>query len=93
MSTQNRYNISFVHKAKEQAQYGDAWTDSSIIWTGNTWQAACQKWIAEMMKQHEVLSETPSEDSRSGIMEIKEPMPHGWDNYCVFWKIKANIID
>ena len=103
MSTQNRYNISFCTKTyKDWNEYDiEDWKDS-IVCSGDSWQEAIiDKWL-EREQGFEVRSETPSADSRSGILDIKEEWPrertermpsHYVHPYVVFWKIKATIID
>ena len=89
MSEQKNYNISFRLNNKQLAE-----SHSSVYpWSGDTWQEACHKWIALVMKQHEVLLEIPSEDGRSGIMEIKELRQDGWERHVLVWQVTVTIID
>ena len=87
MSEQNRYRMSHEYK-------DGGWIDRDDVgvWAGDTWLGATQEWIDRYWPSEEytVVSETPSEDGRSGILEIQFDTPPR------FWlgvKIKATLID
>ena len=91
MSEQNRYQITWSYKS-EGAWAG--WVDSGLMEKGDTWQDAIQTWIDDswgIMVSYEVVSETPAEDGRSGIIEIQldTPLSVKW----VGAKFKATLIE
>ena len=76
MSAQNRYRASFNYKRSEtegwlgwrDSHYGaeysypaDSWRDAILEWLDRAWPAG----------DYTVVAETPSEDGRSGIIEIQ----------------------
>ena len=65
MSGKNRYQIQCDYQHKT----GD-WEalEATEPWYWDTWQDAIHNWLTS---SYEVLSETPSEDGRSGIIEIQ----------------------
>ena len=70
MSEQNKYRIERNYK-NEQGWSG--WTPVDT-WSGDTWQDAIQHRLDDdnfgMAGTYKSVSETPSEDGRSGIIEI-----------------------
>ena len=74
MSAQNRYLISC--KSTDASE----WDDVDDLWPGDTWQDAIRRWIDEywvedMSGVYQSMSETPLEDGRSGILEIRGHSP------------------
>ena len=88
MSKQNRYRIERNYKYKTGGWEG--WVE---VWSvsGDTWQDAIRKWVDYMgwiAGSYQVVSETPSEDGRSGITETQfEP------GFYVGVKFKATVIE
>ena len=83
MSEQNLYAISYeYYKGKSKADdctklQPDGWDEAGPL-PGDTWQDAAHDWLTHhcvMNEPYQVVSETPSEDSRSGIMEITDDNP------------------
>ena len=73
MSEQKEYEIAFEVKHKE------GWRRTAVR-VGDTWQEALHGWLEDAYKArggpYQILSEKPSDDGRSGIMEISEdPLP------------------
>ena len=99
MSEQNRYRIAWNYKSSENEEWA-GWKNSSpfrknSVWreTADTWQDAIQRWIdyAWPAGEYTVVSETPSEDGKSGTIEIQFV-----DQPRDFWegaKIKATLIE
>ena len=90
MSAQNGYKIARNHKSKN-GWFG--WITNSAVWQGSNWQEAIQNWLDEHWVEdvsggYQVVSETPSEDGRSGIIEMQLDPPGFW----VGAKIKATLI-
>ena len=78
MSEQNRYRIDGTYRYQDG--YTEGW-QACGVWPGDTWQDAIQKlleyWYKNIDVSYQVVSEKPSEDGRSGIMEIQHvPMSH-----------------
>ena len=87
MSEQNRYNISY--RWRVTASYWHA----CGVWPGDTWKEAIHNWIKSWDEDlgdlpYTVLSEKPSEDGRSGTMDIKEDVDQGG-----VYTAKASIIE
>ena len=76
MSEQNRYWISYW------SQSGGGWWKTGV-WMGDTWQDAIHNWADSWMESYEVVSENPSADNMSGIMNVKNCVYTGgslkWD--------------
>ena len=90
MSEQNRYRMEWNCNQNEQGWSG--WYDDGVRKAADTWQDAIQKWIDDMwgkVDSYQVVSVTPSGDSRSGIIEIKED-PRQFD---MAVKFKATLIE
>ena len=91
MSEQNRYRIESNYKSRVTEEW-IGW-DRGWFWkTADTWQDAIQKWIDRICaaEEYTVVAETPSEDSKSGILEIQFDPQHR------FWlgaKAKATLIE
>ena len=94
MPEQNSYQMSANYK-NEQGWSG--WTPVDI-WSGDTWQDAIKTWLLDigwwrrpwsLGVEYTVVSETPSEDGRSGIL-VTQFDPTGFNTAA---KIKATIID
>ena len=73
MSGQNRYRIYRNYKSH-------GWDGGE--WTGDTWQDAIRDWLDEYWISawggpYQVMSETPSEDGRSGSMYIQHKLRSG----------------
>ena len=90
MSAQNRYQIASNYKDRgtwEWRGWGKSWLE-----TADTWQDATPKWIDHFLPgaDYTVVSETPSEDSKSGIIEIQFDPPQP---FCLGVKIKATLIE
>ena len=90
MSGQNRYRMSHEYK-------DEGWIDRDDVgvWTGDTWQDAIHNFVDAMNSVYpesfQSVSETPAEDGKSGIMEIKtDPLPEGGN---VLKKVKATLIE
>ena len=71
MAEQNRYRIDYMYT------FRDGWWGSNTV-PGDTWQDAIHTWVSYHHRRSEdvedkVVLETPSEDGRSGTMEIKQP--------------------
>ena len=71
MVAQNRYRIERNYKS-EQGWSGSGWIDDDSWETADTWQEAIQKWVDGNwgVGTYEMVSETPSEDGRSGTTEM-----------------------
>ena len=86
MSEQNRYQIECNYKHHGQ---WEGWLAVGVC-PGDTWKDASRIWIDERLGTHRAgRSETPSEDGRSGIIEI-QLYPSG--SYMAA-KVKATIIE
>ena len=70
MSEQNLYKISCESKDKSGRSRWDEGKGP-----GDTWQDAIRDWLWDV--SYQVVSETPSEDGRSGSMEITQNTPPG----------------
>ena len=72
MSEQNRYRKSFNYKRSETEEW-EGWIDSDWLKPADNWQDAIQDWLAQAWPEgkYTVVAETPSEDGRSGIIEIQ----------------------
>ena len=82
----NIYKISYDYT---DCDYADevGWHEVGVGY-GNTWQDAIKNWLWDT--SYKVISETPSEDGRSGIMEIHQTPPpevFGWN------QVQATFID
>ena len=88
MSAQNSYRIERNYKS-EQGWSG--WIDNDWTETGDTWQDAIKQWLDTRWRwlTCQVISETPSAPSRSGIIEIQL----GPSGFYVGAKIKATLIE
>ena len=89
MGEQNRYLMSGRYDTSE-------WFDV-VVWLEETWQDAIHTWLNAYWHEgwgkdggYHVISETPSEDGRSGMIEIKEdPGTNAWK----LKKVKATLIE
>ena len=90
MSEQNNYRIAWNYKSRETEEW-TRWRDNHWSAAADNWKDAIQEWIddAWTAEEYTVVSETPSEDSRSGIIEIQFDPPQP---FCVGVKIKATLI-
>ena len=92
MVAQNRYRISRNYKTKQGWSRAE-WIDDDSCRTADTWQEAIQKWVDDVRRlagAYQVISETPSEDTLSGIIEIQlVPAMSFWAGA----KFKATLID
>ena len=91
MSKQNRYQISYEF-AKSDAG-GDA-----CVMPGETWQQALDGWQEVYCykgwdKEYQVVSVKPSEDGRSGIMEIIGGTLYAIPEIGTLRKVKATLIE
>ena len=70
MLKQNSYRI--VCDYKRHAEWS-GWIDNDSVRTGYNWQDAIQKLLDDRLisDAYKVVSETPLEDGRSGIIEIR----------------------
>ena len=87
MSEQNNYWIALKHKRREAEEW-ESWRNSDYWWeTADNWQDAIQECLADIAPaaEYTVVAETPSEDGKSGIIEIQ----FGPTNVCAGMKIKA----
>ena len=94
MSAQNRYRTTFNYKSRETEEWA-GWKNSAYWWeTADNWQDAIQEWIdyacGAAPDEYTVVSETPSEGGKSGIIEIQFDPPH---RFLEVAKIKATPID
>ena len=91
MSEQNRYRIALNRKTRETEEW-EGWKNRDY-WreTADNWQDAIQEWLDIFWTagRYTVISETPSEDGRSGINEIQFDAPY----YYVSAKVKATLIE
>ena len=89
MSEQNRYRIARDYK-KETGEWR-GWIEDVWRETANTWQETSRKRLHEDSPpgSYQVLSETPSEDGQSGIIQTQYTPPDFW----VAAKVKATLID
>ena len=75
MSELNSYQIEIFGVGQTKGK----WIRDGELWTGDTWQKAIQDWIDEWNyyfdTSYQVISENPSADGRSGIMEIQGNIP------------------
>ena len=85
MSEQNRYQVSYAY----YKDLGPDWFEDRLR-VADTWQDAIYNWLEERFSaldySYQVVSETPSEDGRSGIMEIT-------DDPQLMGQVKATIIE
>ena len=91
MSEQNRYQIERNIKTATGNWVG--WLGDVLGETADTWQDAIHKWLDRdvwTVGEYTVISETPSEDGKSGIIEIQfvDPPTSFWEGA----KIKATLI-
>ena len=96
MSAQNRYRISVNYKSSETEKWA-GWRNSDWVgdwWeTADNWQDAIQDWLDHLAwtaREYTVVAESPSEGSKSGIIEIQFDPPKR------FWlgvKVKATLIE
>ena len=87
MSEQKSYEISYEYQPAKWRW--DCWVP------GDTWQDAIHNWLERRHKGwevplYQVISETPSEDGLSGIMEITEDKKP--ESFLVVRNINATII-
>ena len=83
MSEQNNYRISWTYKSSKTEE----WRDSHwLVDMADNWQDAIHTWLENWGVPYQVVSETPSEDSKSGIIEIQFDPPQ---RLVVGAKIKA----
>ena len=80
MSEQNRYRIEYNFQRATGVWRG--WTEAGRRWEmADTWQNAIHQWVDDMgwwwHDECQVVSETPSEDGRSGIIETQVALPSG----------------
>ena len=90
MSEQNRYRIASCYRTKQGAESG--WIRSFGAWSGATWQDAIRKRLDDIegiVGSYQVVSETPSEDGRSGVIETQFDPTDWW----VGAQMKATIIE
>ena len=90
-SEQNLYKISCEHNDKDGWFYEGSWM-------ADTWQDAIQNWRDEKRKTRgvtfQMLSEAPSEDGRSGIMEVTpDDILPAWDYLVSAQQVKATIVE
>ena len=94
MSEQNSYRIERNYKKATGEWRG--W-GKSVVATVDTWQEATQWWLGQFWaaEEYTVVSENPSEDSRSGIIEIQFDPPRdlGWLGVRLGVKIKATLVE
>ena len=91
MSEQNRYRTARNYKSRKTGEW-TGWIDKFFGETADTWQDAIQKWIDRYWptEEYTVVSETYSEDSKTGITEIQfDPQQRFWLGV----KIKATLIE
>ena len=90
MAKQNRYRIERNYKAKP------GWGKPEVgrsrqVESGDTWQDAIKTWLDDMWgSAHQLVSETPSADGRSGSIEIQFEPP---GSFLLGVNIKATLID
>ena len=85
MSEQNRYRLS--------REYKNEWwiDDEKYVWMrADSWQNAIHTWLENWGISYQLVSETPSEDSKSGIIEIQFDPPR---DFLLGVKIKATLIE
>ena len=87
MPTKNRYQITCNYQHKTRGWEG--WVKFDVI-PAEDWQNAIQEWLDLFWAtgRYTVISETLSEDDRSGINEIQFDAPY----YYVSAKVKATLI-
>ena len=87
MSALKSYQMSCAYKDK------DGWWKAGV-WAGDTWQGAINHWLEYWKEGRDILcqvvSEKPSEDGRSGLMEVTEVPP---DPQWTLSKVKATLIE
>ena len=91
MSARNRYHIS---GGREEDTGWSGFMNEGGWWTGDTWQDAIrnmleQDWEEDWYGSYQVVSETPSADGRSGIIELQVEPPGA----VVGAKYKATLIE
>ena len=76
MSEQNRYRTTFNYKSRETEEW-TGWIEYGARVRADTWQDAIQEWLDSgwAAADYTVVAETPSEDGRSGIIEIQFDTP------------------
>ena len=87
MSEQNNYRIALKHKRREAEEWA-GWRNSvRLLTSADNWQDAIQECLDDIAPavEYTVVSENPSEDGKSGIIEIQ----FGPTNVCAGMKIKA----
>ena len=93
MSGQNRYRIERDYKKVTGERRGwKGWIDDDYHETADTWQNAIHQWVDDMWwrtGEYQVVSETQTEDGRSGIIEITFREAGLW----VEVKVKATLIE
>ena len=90
MSEQNRYRIAINYKDRETEEWA-GWRDKHF-WrkTADNWQDAIQECIDYAgPAEYTVVAETPSEDGKSGIIEID----FGPTDFWAGLKIKATLVE
>ena len=100
MSEQNRYRIEHDYKTEKG---WSGWVSWPVAWSGDTWQSVISKRLKDIegivgSSKVTVVSEIPSEDGRSGIIETQLERPGWWVevNQPDWWeevKIKATLIE
>ena len=71
MSAQNLYTISYIYYGEKE---WSGWKENGVS-SGDTWQDAIHNMLAGRYKgkiAYQVMEEKPSEDSRSGILEMQQ---------------------
>ena len=98
MSEQNRYRLDAHYTTNKGAESG--WVRSYGSKPGDTWQDAIHEWLDRRWPTgtyaYTVISETPSEDGRSGIIETQFDRPDWRVKRKDWWvevKFKATLID
>ena len=72
MSEQNNYRIALNYKRRETEEWS-GWVESGWWKTADNWQDAIQECLDDIgvPAEYTVVAETPSEDGKSGIIEIE----------------------
>ena len=90
MAEQNRYRASLNYKRSETDEWS-GWRNTNGWDIADTWQDAIQAWLDYAWSgEYTVVAETPSEDGRSGIIEIQFDPPR---DFYAGLKIKATLIE
>ena len=97
MSAQNHYQMSCNYKGESG---WSGWIEDDSVCLGDTWQDAIKNWLDDTDNYlddtdvlYKSISATPSEDGKSGVIEITTQTRQGVPK--VVWelrKIKATII-